>query len=104
MTPRIVRRAEARQDLVEHFVFIGQDSIDAADRFLAAADSAFEQLAQMPEMGSPREFRNPYLVGIRQWRIPGFEKYLIFYRPIADGIEILRVLHGARDIRRILEQ
>jgi plasmid stabilization system protein ParE len=45
MTPRIVRRAEARQDLVEQFVFIGQDSVDAADRFLAAADSAFEQLA-----------------------------------------------------------
>jgi toxin ParE1/3/4 len=55
-------------------------------------------------MGSPREFRNPHLAGIRQWRIPGFEKYLIFYRPLEDGIEILRVLHGARDIRRILEQ
>jgi toxin ParE1/3/4 len=104
MTPRIVRRAEARQDLVEHFVFIGQDSVDAADRFLAAAESAFEQLAQMPGMGSPREFRNPHLAGIRQWRIAGFEKYLIFYRPLEGGIEILRVLHGARDIRRILEQ
>jgi toxin ParE1/3/4 len=62
----IIRRNEAREDLVEHFVFIGQDSPDAAHRYLAAAEAAFEQLAEMPGMGSPRTFRNPLLAGIRQ--------------------------------------
>jgi toxin ParE1/3/4 len=37
------------------------------------------------------------------WRIPGFERYLIFYRPIPEGIEVIRVLHAARAIAAILE-
>ena len=36
-------------------------------------------------------------------RIKGFEKHLIFYRPAADGIEVIRVIHGARDIDSVLE-
>lgn len=36
-------------------------------------------------------------------RIKGFEDYLIFYRPLADGVEIVRVLHGKRNIPTILE-
>lgn len=48
--------------------------------------------------------RDEASVGIRQWRLPGFENYLIFYRPLDDGVEILRVLHGARDIQRIFEE
>ena len=32
------------------------------------------------------------------WRVKGFEKYLVFYRPLKDGIVVLRVIHGARDI------
>jgi toxin ParE1/3/4 len=43
-------------------------------------------------------------MGIRLWRIRGFERYLIFYRPIPDGIEVIRVLHGARDIDTIFER
>ena len=35
--------------------------------------------------------------GLRRWRVRGFENFLIFYRPIDDGIEVLRVLHGQRD-------
>ncbi len=38
------------------------------------------------------------------WPIRGFENYLVFYRPIEEGIEVTRVLHGARDIRGILEE
>ena len=55
-------------------------------------------------MGSPREFQNSHLIGIRQWRVSGFENYLIFYRPIEDGIEVLRVLHGARDIEGLFRE
>jgi plasmid stabilization system protein ParE len=37
--------------------------------------------------------------------ITGFENYLIFYRPLAGGgIEIIRVLHGAQDVDRIVAQ
>ncbi len=40
---------------------------------------------------------------MRRWRIRGFENFSIFYFPIEDGIEVVRVLHGAREIERLFE-
>jgi toxin ParE1/3/4 len=101
---RVIIRPRADRDLDEHAAFIARDNLEAGRRFYDAAAQAFEQLAMMPEMGSPRIFRNPVLAGIRLWRIPGYEHHLIFYRPIQNGIEVIRVLHSARDIDGILEQ
>jgi len=36
--------------------------------------------------------------------VAGFKKYWIFYRPAKNRIEVLRVLHGARDIDAALEE
>ena len=38
------------------------------------------------------------------WRLRGFEKHLIFYRPIKDGIEVIRVLHASRDLAAVLDK
>ena len=57
-----------------------------------------EQLAAMPEIGVAREHRDPALAEVRMWRIVGFDNYLMFYRPLENGIEIIRVLHAKRDI------
>jgi toxin ParE1/3/4 len=54
-------------------------------------------------MGRPRAFDTPHLVDIRSWSIREFPSVLIFYRPSGHGIEVIRVLHGARDIEAILE-
>lgn len=70
-------------------------------RFLHAAEEGFEQLAHMPEMGVARQYNAPDLAGIRMWRVAGFPSHLIFYRPVEDGIEVIRVLHGKRDIETI---
>jgi toxin ParE1/3/4 len=61
----------------------------------------FEQLADMPELGSLREFKHPSLAQIRVWQVQGFRNHLVFYRPFQSGIEIIRVLHTARDIPTI---
>lgn len=103
MPARVTKSRQARRDLREHFVYIGRDSVAAARRFLKAADKAMERLAWMPEMGSPWGSNNPALAGLRIWSIHKFENYLIFYRPLPDGIEVVRVLHGARDIDSLLE-
>ena len=58
----------------------------------------------MPEMGALRHFGNPALKDIRMWPIKGFEKHLVFYHPIENGIEVIRVLHAARDIQSIIEE
>jgi toxin ParE1/3/4 len=99
---RIVQRAEARRGLAEIAEFIGRDSTRAAMRFLAAAERAFVSLAAMPGKGGLWESDRPHLAGVRVWPIPRFKKYLIFYRPIANGIEVLHVIHSARDLDNLL--
>jgi toxin ParE1/3/4 len=104
MSREVIKRDQVNRDLVEQAVFIGRNNPAAATRFLDAAEEAFAQLAHIPQMGSPRRLRDPMLAGLRMWPIPGFVRYLIFYRPIQEGIEVIRVLHAARDIEAILAQ
>jgi toxin ParE1/3/4 len=40
---------------------------------------------------------------MRFWPVTGFRNYLVFYFPLSDGVEIVRVLHAARDWTRVLE-
>jgi toxin ParE1/3/4 len=96
------RRAAARRDVVEIAVWIARDNKDAAYRFLDAVDADARKLAAMPGMGPAREFSNPKLEGLRSWPVTGFRNYLIFYRKSRGGITIVRVLHGARDLERVL--
>jgi toxin ParE1/3/4 len=55
----------------------------------------------MPGMGTPYE-GSPHATEVRYFPIPRYKKYLVFYRPTPGGIDVLRVLHGARDIHGIL--
>ena len=101
MKPRIVVRPRADFDLDEQAQYIARDSVVAARQFYEAAARAFELLAGMPGMGSTWESGNPIFADLRVWPVGGFEKHLIFYRAIADGIEVMRVLHSARDIESL---
>ena len=99
---RIIRRPLARRDIVATALYIAEQSPDAGRRFLAAIESTIVAIAAMPGMGAPRQYRDPRLQGLRMIAVAGFEKILVFYRPIEAGIEIVRVLHSARDIQAIL--
>lgn len=99
---RVRKRVAAKRDLTDHFAFLGGNaSVDVARRFLHAANLSFQALAKMPELGAQRRFRNSRWSGVRAWPVKGFERYLILYRPLTDGVEVLRVIHGARDIERL---
>lgn len=49
-------------------------------------------------------FQSAALKRVRRWPVKGFDNWLIFYRPKRDGVEILRVIHGARDIENLLRK
>jgi len=100
---RILKRRGAVADLLEHFVFIGEHNEEVAFRFLRASKETFKLLATRPEMGKMTVHRNPLLVGVRVFPVKNFKRYLVFYRPIQDGIEVVRVIHGTRDIPRLFE-
>lgn len=104
MTSRYTVLPTADHDLDAQADYLArQASLETALRFYDAASATFENLTRMPALGERRESANPRLAGLRVWRIEGFPNHLIFYRPVEGGIEIARVLHGARDIDRALE-
>ncbi len=78
MTRCIVRRKLVHEDLIDHFVYIGQDNMDAADRFLEHVEIAFQRLRDLPFLGMSRTDDFPSFPDLRVWPVPGFENYLIF--------------------------
>lgn len=96
-------RAVALRDLGEAYEFLGEDSPEAAEKLLDAVESALALLIENPKAGRPLKLRTPRLRGVRSWSPRGFPNHLIFYRLVGDDLEVLRFLHGARDLPRVLE-
>jgi toxin ParE1/3/4 len=103
MTFRVSQRAQARHDILELVAYIATEDPKAA----AALYDGYERilattLASTPDIGQPYASSDSRLQGVRVISIGRFRNYLIFYRRKDDEVEVLRVLHGARDIRSIL--
>ena len=58
----------------------------------------------MPHMGAPRELRNPSLKGLLVWPVKEFGEFLIFYVVEGETVRVIRILHGKRDVDRILKK
>ena len=104
MSGRVIWRAVAEQDLTEAYLYIGADSPEAAERLLEAVGDAVALLLENPQAGSLREFRSSRARGVRSWAPQGFPNYSIFYRVSGKDIEVIRFLHGARDLPRYFEE
>jgi toxin ParE1/3/4 len=92
----VLRSALAEQDYRLIWRYIAHDNPDAADRLLRRIDAKLELYATNPRMGTMRENLAP---GLRSFPVGN---YLAFYRIVAGGIELIRVLHGARDLNTLL--
>lgn len=90
--PRVVKRPLAFSDLAEIWSFIADDSEKQADLFVDTLEEKLALLATQPRMGRMRPELGDGLCSFP------VKRYVVFYRPLPDGIEILRVLHSARDI------
>lgn len=100
--PKFILAPCVESELWTIWNFIAQDNPDAATRVIEAAHETFKNLAATPCLGRPHKFRNPKLKAVRSWHVSSFDNYLIFYRPVTEGIEVLHVYHGARDIEALL--
>lgn len=86
----------AKADLLEAWLFIAEENIDAADGVIDAIHREAQTLFLQPLMGRSR----PELAeGVRSW--PTSTRYILFYVPSDDGVIVLRVLHHARDIPNV---
>ena len=102
MSARVVIRPAADRDIDEHYSYIAAEREEAADRFLEALADALQRLSDLPGIGRERLTDSLRLAGIREWPLKGFEKHIIFYRFVDDRIDVLRILHAARDIDAVL--
>lgn len=93
----ILKRPRALLDLAEIWSYIAEHSVTNADGFASRIDRTLMLLARQPNSGRARPELYPDL---RSFVIG---KYVVFYLPIKKGIEVIRVLHGARDIESIFE-
>jgi toxin ParE1/3/4 len=91
----IKRSAKARADLLEIWLYIADRDSQAADRILGEIERVCRLIATHPRMGRERPDIRP---GIRSFAVMS---WTIFYRIEDRFIDIVRVLHGARDIDEI---
>lgn len=94
--PKILKKPKAEEDLLKIWEYIAEDSPKRADQFLDKLGNTLKMLAQFPEIGRSREELRQ---GVRSF---AQAPYVIFYKNLKNGIEVLRVLHGARDIAVLL--
>jgi toxin ParE1/3/4 len=91
----IVRTPAAVSDLVAITDYIAAENLNAALGFYDEIDRLLTMIARYPEMGEAVDYLSP---GLRRFTLGN---YLLFYRHVGDEIELIRVLHGARDIDRL---
>jgi plasmid stabilization system protein ParE len=104
MSRRVILRPDVPADLHNIVLYLEKTSITVADRFVTSVFAAFESVAESPGHGSPKHFPNPGLAGVRSWPVSGFPNHLIYYQTHAEAVIILGVMHGARNVPRILEE
>jgi toxin ParE1/3/4 len=100
-----VIRPKADRDLDDQAYYLATEaSPEVGHRFLLAAHETFGLLAANPKIGWHARLKHAELAALRVFRITGFEKILVFYRPHASGVEILRVAHASRNLQVLLRR
>jgi len=97
---RILPAADADVDMAG--LYVARDNLEAALRFYDAIDQTYRQIRDHPKRWPRYELDHPRLKELRKTAVIGYRNYLVFYRIDADMVEIIRVLHGARDIPALL--
>jgi len=96
MQRRLKVTATAQRDLLEIWSFIEPDNANAADKLLTTITKQLDKLLRFPELGRQRNEL------VRHLRSVAVKNYVIFYQLTDKYVEIVRVLHGARDMKRVL--
>ena len=94
----------ARADLLGIWDSIAEDNPNAADRFLLANEQTMTQLTRHPGLGRERRFARVRGITLRSWSVKGFRHYLVFYFATHDRLDVVRVVHGARDLDALFRE
>jgi toxin ParE1/3/4 len=104
MKRRVRRNRQVREDLIAIYVHIHRRSPQGAEKVLDALERSITSLLDTPKIGRLWESPDPRLEGLRVAVSTPYRNYLIFFRPVAYGIEVFRVIHGAQELARIVDE
>ena len=98
-------RQSAGDDVIRQFRYylLTLNLPEIAVRFRDSVRRTVQSLRQHPQIGPHCDSANPDLQDLRSWPVTGFEAIRIYYLVDQDTLRVIRVLHGKRDILRILE-
>jgi toxin ParE1/3/4 len=96
----------ARDDILRQYLYylVEQDNPQVAQRFFSAVRRTIEGITRMPQGGAPKRLSREALRGLRSWPVKGFEDLRVYYLAHEGGVRVVRVLHGKRDVKKILEK
>ena len=92
----------AQADIFEIWCYIATESEAAADRVEQAVFDACAQVARAPGRGHSRPDLTPH--PLLFWTLTRYPNYTVVYRPETAPLQVVAVLHGKRNIPRILKQ
>lgn len=104
MRRHIRRTKQVRQDIIEIYRYIHERSPQAAEFVMEAIEKSVKSLLATPGLGRRWESPSAQLDGMRVCTVSPYRSYLIFFRAVNDGIEVYRVIHGARKLERIVDE
>lgn len=89
----------ASEDLQEVWAYLAEKADrETANKFLVEIKNKGENVSSFPESG---RVRHEFLLNLRSFP---FKNYVVFYLPLVDGIEVLRILHSSRDIQQVFDE
>lgn len=102
---RIIRRtSQVRGDIISIYRYIHERSPQAAEHVLDAIERSIRSLVDTPGIGHYWNSPDPQLHGIKVTTVHPYRQYLIFFRASEQGIEVFRIVHGARELSRIVDE
>ncbi|MGB2621108.1 MAG: type II toxin-antitoxin system RelE/ParE family toxin [Candidatus Acidiferrum sp.] len=101
----VLYRLAAGDDIERQFRYylLAADAPEVAIRFREAVRRTVQSLRDHPQVGPRYASGNPQLQNLRSWPVAGFEAIRIYYLLEKETMHVLRILHGKRDVRRILQ-
>lgn len=94
----------ARADVLRQYEhYLEHAPAEVAERFLLAVEASIRKLLDFPHIGAPYPCSAPRLAGLRAWPVSDFEDIRIYYLSYEDYVQVIRVLHGRRDLSAVFK-
>lgn len=103
---KVSYREVSRDDVTRQFRYylVKLDLPEAALRFKDAVRKTAAAISKQPYAAPPYHLRNPQLRNLRSWPVAGFEDIRLYFVVENETVRVIRILHGKRNVRGILEQ